>query len=63
MGLNRRTIGRYEKGLAPMYATLIEWAEACGVDANWLLTGVESRADTLANTHGYAGQLHLELVA
>lgn len=63
MGLNRRTIGRYEKGLAPMYATLIEWAEVCQVDANWLLTGVDNRANTGADNHGYAGQLLLELVA
>ena len=53
LGLNRRTVIRYEAGEIASYPTLLDWAEVCNVDANWLLTGVEVRADNDATIHRY----------
>jgi len=53
MGLSLKTVSRYERGESPRFDTLISWAEVCNVDANWLLTGVEVRADNDATTHRY----------
>ena len=63
LGLNRRTVIRYEAGEIAMYPTLLSWADACGVSVSWLLTGDDSSANSGANTHGEPDQLHLELVA
>lgn len=39
-GISRNTVGRAEGGEStPSRATLMVWALACGVDAQWLRTG------------------------
>jgi len=63
LNIDRKTLGDYERGKSARYSTLIEWAQVCGVDANWLLTGGGTSADNTASTHGYPGQLELKLVA
>lgn len=53
LGLSLKTVSRYERGESPRYDTLINWAEACGIDANWLLTGTDTGATTAPNTRRY----------
>lgn len=45
LGVSRTTISNYERGYtSPRRATLLAWAMATGVDADWLMTGAESPA-------------------
>jgi transcriptional regulator with XRE-family HTH domain len=51
LGLSLKTVSRYETGQnEPRRATLLGWALACGVDADWL---IGSEQGTIAVTKGY----------
>lgn len=48
LGISRKSVVRYETDADPRFDMVSRWADACGVDAVWLMVGEDADAITRA---------------